>query len=333
MNKIAALLLLSAALSACSGNERSPEGVAQRFMQAQVQGNTAEMIRLATEADQAAAALAPNTSDTTLYPEEDDKALHELLAKHIKVNQPTAQVSGDTASVEVPFESPDVDFSGLMLSALFGGVQDEEQAAALIAKQMDEAPRKTETETFALVKAGGEWRVDTAWAERAEAKKREDAERAKAEELKKIADDYEEGVRQNFPQANAALKQLVKLHPNDKGWAEEFAAMQTLLPRLRKFTVNVRDAGIYQGEFQVVVGVKNGSSMPLKNFTVKYTFLNGSEPVGEPQYETFTSSSWFSTRVLDPGGNTEATATGTPPEGWTGQKVKAEVTAYAIDAD
>lgn len=334
MQKIIPLTaLLSLTLTACGGDKGGPEAVARQFIEAQMRGDSAEMIRLATDADRAAATQAPNTTDSDLYRKAADQALFELFAKRVKVQKATAQVNGENAQVQVPVEVPDVNLGTLMLGTLFGGAQSEDQARALLSKQIEEAPVKTDTQTVNLVKVGGEWRVDTLWAERAEAKKREDAERAKEEALQQVKQDYEQGLRQDFRQADAALRQLVKLYPNDKGWAEELTAMQTLLPRLGKLTVNVKEAGIYQGEYRIVADVRNGSSVPLQSFTVKYTFVNGTEPVGEPQYETFKSADWFSTRVLDVGGNVEASATGTPAEAWTGEKVRAEVTAFEVDTD
>lgn len=325
-------LLVPALLAGCGPSSTSPEGVATRFLHAQLRGQTADQVALVTDADRAAADRAPNDTNATLHPEPDDLPLLEAAAKRSTLGKPTAVVDGDHATVSVPGQSPDVNLGSVLLS-LLGSSGDEAGMKQKLLDHIAEAPLKENPQTVSLVKEGGAWRVDTEWAEKAEARRVADAAAAKAAAQKKIKDDYESGVREDFRRAQGALRQLVSANPNDTGWKEEFDAINTLVPLLSEFTVNVRSQGIYQGEYRITAGVKNGTALPLKRFTLRYTFLNGDTPVGSPAYESFHSASFFSTRVLDPGGATSAESSGTPPDGWTGQRVRAEVTAFEVDGE
>ncbi|CAM4080013.1 hypothetical protein [Deinococcus marmoris] len=329
MRKIMFLLPL---LVACGPDANAPESVAGRFVRAQLSGDTAGMIALATRPDQAAAAQAPNTADKTLYPEASDQPLHDLYGARVKIAGASAQTEGDRASVAVTARVPDVDLSGVLMEALFGGGSDEAAMTRKVKAQFDKAPLKDEAHTLELVREDGQWRVDTDWAEKAQAKRAEDQRQAREAALAALQRDYRTGREEDLVRARLALKKLVATYPNDAGWKEEAAAVDALMPVLAKFTADVGRAGLYQGDYQADVVVTNGSAQPIKSFTLKLTFLNGDQPVGESEYETY-SPGWFSSRVLDPGGSATVKPSGTPPEGWTGQALRAQVSATELDLD
>lgn len=322
------ILLLLPLLCACAPDANAPESVAGRFVRAQLSGDTQGMIALATRPDQAAAVQAPNTSNRTLYPDASDRLLLDLYGGRVKIGGATAHTEGDQSSVNVTARVPDVDLSGTVVEALFGG--DEAALTRKIKAQVDKAPLKDEAHTLELVRDDGAWRVNTDWAETAQAKRAEDQRRAREAALAALQRDYRTGRQEDLRRARLALKKLVDTYPNDAGWKEEAAAVDALMPVLAKFRTQVGRAGLYQGDYQADVEVTNGSAQPIRSFTVKLTFLNGDQAVGDSVYETY-SPGWFSSRVLDPGGSTTVQPSGTPPEDWTGQALRAEVSAAELE--
>ena len=93
----------------------------------------------------------------------------------------------------------------------------------------------------------------------------------------------------------------------------------------------MKSAELDQGVYRVKAAVTNANTFPLESFTVKWTFMNGEQVVGEPEYGNFHSGSFFSSRVMDPKSSTTLESSGEPPAEWTGQGLRAEITAYEID--
>lgn len=317
-HRFCALFLLPV-LGACGPGAGSPEGVATRFLQAQVRGSTDDQLALVTDADRAAATQDPNTQDTSLHPAPDSLAFLNTFAKRVRLGRAATQVDGDTATVTVAGRAPDVDLEALVVSALFGGGEDE-TIRRRVAAGVADAPLRDTSQTLTLIREGGRWRVDTGWAEQAQAAAEQQLEA-----------DYASGDREDFTRSLAAARKLAALHPDDAGWREGVNTYQTAVSMLDDFTVEVQTADIYQGEYQIVSEVHNGTDFPLRSLTVRYTFFNGARPVGEPAYHTFRGMAFFNPRILGANATSSAESSGTPPDGWTGGRIQGEVTAFSID--
>lgn len=325
--------LLLTLLTACGPSASSPEGVARRFTEAARQGQADVLLTLVSRADRAAAASSANASDTGLHPDADPASgeLRAVMVKASKTASEKAAIQGDHAEVLVRTQVPNVNISDLYLAAVFGGKTSGAALLKDISERVRQAPLKELSETVRLVREEGVWRVDTLWAEHAETKRLADIEAAKAKRFADLQDAYTTSAEQDFLQARTALSALTLAAPNDAGWARSLRDMNILLTQLKKLSVHVTSAELNQGEYQIKATVKSALALPLKTFTVKFTFMNGPLPVGAPVYSRFNSGSFFSSRVLDPGGQTAFETTGTPEAQWSGTTVKAEITAFEID--
>lgn len=318
-------------LVACGPNANSPEGIAGRYVEAQMHGNTEDMAKLVTSADAAAINVAPNNTNEGIHPDEGTLALVKLMEKRLKVTKREATVSGDKAQASVTTQRPNVDLSDIMLGAMFGADYDEETLKKTISERVDKAELTDDVTTLNLVKEGGAWRVDTDWAEKAEAKKKADAEAKRQAELSAMRSDYDSGMREDFARADAALTKLVAAFPNDAGWKREKAKVEGLKRDLGKLTLKVKSAELDQGVYRFKADVKNANTFPLETFTIKLTFLNGSEVVGEPKYDTYRDMSFFgSGNAMSAKSSTSIEGTGEPPSEWEGKDLRAELTAYEV---
>ena len=224
----AALLLSLACLTACRPNANAPEGVAKRFVEAQMKGDTEAMTSLVTRADAAAVNLAPNKDNENIHPDKGTLALIELMKKRMKVSGQEATVTGDSAEAKVTAQIPNVDLSDIMLGAMFGAQYDEAELNKVMTERVEKAPLKDDVTTLKLIKEDGVWRVDTDWAEKAEAKKKADAEAERQAKLDAMKADYNSGMREDFARADTALTRLVEAFPNDAGWKREKKRVEDL---------------------------------------------------------------------------------------------------------
>lgn len=325
--------LLLALLTACGPSSSSPEGVARRFTEAARQGQPDVLLPLVSRADRAAAASSANASDPGLHPDADAAAgeLRAMMARASKTASESATIRGDRAEVLVRTQVPNVNISDLYVAALFTGKTSGTALLQDISERVRQAPLQEQSETVRLVREEGLWRVDTLWAEHAEAKRLADIEAARAKRFADLQDAYLASAEQDFLQARTALNALTLAAPNDAGWARSLRDMKVLLTQVKKLSVHVSSAELNQGEYQIKATVTSALALPLKTFTVKFTFMNGALPVGAPVYSKFSSSSFFSSRVLDPGGRTAFETTGTPAAQWSGASVRAEITAFEVD--